>query len=352
MSKPMNDRDYELLNAYMDGALTEAERRIFESRLNAEPELRRELNSLRQTVALLRQMPRLKAPRDFTLTPAQVEVRPASRPVLPFPLTATFSALSAAAAVLLFVFGGYFLLQSGMRPMASSLDTTTMQQAAQEAAPTEVAFALTATLAPTSSPMPTMPLPSHVPQEEPAEGVSAPAAALAPPVEEQEADQSGMTMMLEADDGALTPQADAETSAFRMVTTDVPAQPGAQATEAAADMASGAGAIMMPTQAIRVPNPMMTDAAFLATLGANMARYAGTPLPSAATIEAAASIDAGADEMDTFSQELAEPTLTARDRVQSVPDTDITGPLLLVIGGLLLGIAMVTTVLRRRRSAS
>jgi anti-sigma factor RsiW len=348
----MNDRDYEIINAYIDGALTEAERRIFESRLNAEPELRRELNSLRQTVALLRQMPRLKAPRDFTLTPAQVEVRPASRPVLPFPLTATFSALSAAAAVLLFVFGGYFLLQSGIRPMASSLDTTTMQQAAQEAAPAEVALALTATLAPTSSPMPTMPLPSPVPQQERVEGVSAPAAALAPPAEEQQADQAGTIMMFEADDGAHTPADDAETSAFRMVITDAPAQPGVQATDpAAADLAAdGAGAAMMPTQAIRVPNPMMTDAAFLATLGANMAQYAGTPLPAAETIEAAASNEAGADAMDALSEELAEPPMMARDRVQRAPDTDLTGPLLLVVGGLLLGIAMVTTVLRRRRS--
>lgn len=105
MSANLSERDYELLSAYIDGELPDADRLALEIRLDAEPELRRELEALRQTVALVNQLPKLKAPRDFTLAVAQP--RPAPR--LPLLLTGTFSALSAAAAVLLLLFGGYLL---------------------------------------------------------------------------------------------------------------------------------------------------------------------------------------------------------------------------------------------------
>ena len=102
----MSGNDYELLSAYIDDALSAAERTELETRLQAEPRLRQELATLRQTVTLVRDLPDLKTPRDFTLTPRMI------RQPLPFPLSATFSALSTAAAILLFAFGGYFLLQS------------------------------------------------------------------------------------------------------------------------------------------------------------------------------------------------------------------------------------------------
>ncbi len=91
--------DYELLSAYIDGEITEDERRTLESRLMAEPELQQELTALRQTVALVTQLPTLKAPRDFTLTRAMVAQR---RRLIAFPLV---SALSAAAAVVLIALG-------------------------------------------------------------------------------------------------------------------------------------------------------------------------------------------------------------------------------------------------------
>lgn len=91
--------DYELLSAYIDGELTEDERRTLESRLTAEPELQQELTALRQTVTLVAQLPMLKAPRDFTLTAAMVV--PRRRPTM-FPLV---SVLSAAAAMVLIALG-------------------------------------------------------------------------------------------------------------------------------------------------------------------------------------------------------------------------------------------------------
>lgn len=106
--RPLNDRDLELLSSYLDGELTAAERSELETRLNREPDLRRELASLRQTVALIQQTRPIRALRDFTLTPAMV--RPPR--VLFFPATVTFSALSAVAAFVL-VMAGVVLLNLG-----------------------------------------------------------------------------------------------------------------------------------------------------------------------------------------------------------------------------------------------
>jgi anti-sigma factor RsiW len=105
------DQDYELLSAYLDGALAEAERSALETRLQSDDRLRQELAALQQTVNLVRGLPPLKAPRNFTLTPSMV--RPRSTRWLIFPTSAAFSAISAAAATVLILLGaGILLLQS------------------------------------------------------------------------------------------------------------------------------------------------------------------------------------------------------------------------------------------------
>ncbi|HPD13780.1 MAG TPA: zf-HC2 domain-containing protein [Planctomycetota bacterium] len=53
------------LSAYLDGELGEAERRAVEAALEAEPELRAELDALRRTVRLVRSLPRVAAPAGF-----------------------------------------------------------------------------------------------------------------------------------------------------------------------------------------------------------------------------------------------------------------------------------------------
>ena len=104
----LTDLDYELLSAYLDGALTESERTALESRLRDDRELRQELDALRATVQLVNQLPLRKAPRDFTLTAAMV--RPTAPRWLIFPASAAFSALSAAAAVILIAVSAFVLL--------------------------------------------------------------------------------------------------------------------------------------------------------------------------------------------------------------------------------------------------
>lgn len=65
--------EYELLSAYLDNMLTEAERTALEARLAGDDALRAELEALRNTVSLIKSLPVLKAPRNFTLTPEMVK---------------------------------------------------------------------------------------------------------------------------------------------------------------------------------------------------------------------------------------------------------------------------------------
>ena len=64
------DHDLELLSAYLDGELSDHERISLEQRLSHESDLRTVLDDLRETIAMVRDLPTLKAPRNFTLDPA------------------------------------------------------------------------------------------------------------------------------------------------------------------------------------------------------------------------------------------------------------------------------------------
>lgn len=65
----IDEHDLITLNAYLDKQLSSGERTAFEQRLAKEPALQQELESLRATVALLKQIEPLRAPRNFTLDP-------------------------------------------------------------------------------------------------------------------------------------------------------------------------------------------------------------------------------------------------------------------------------------------
>src|SRR5438105_4377683 len=75
MASSIKPQDYELLSAYLDGELSEAERKTLEARLSAEPSLAAGLNDLRVTIQIVRAAPRLKSPRNFTLDPARYGTR-------------------------------------------------------------------------------------------------------------------------------------------------------------------------------------------------------------------------------------------------------------------------------------
>lgn len=67
--------DTEWLSAYLDHEITTEERVSLERRLHSEEQLQQELDGLRETIALLRDLPTLTPPRSFTLDPAQHQRR-------------------------------------------------------------------------------------------------------------------------------------------------------------------------------------------------------------------------------------------------------------------------------------
>lgn len=87
MTKNISMREWEALSAYLDGELPAKERTKMEARLNQAPELRSALEEMRHTRAVLRSQPKVRAPRNFTLTPEMVGLtsRPPRRaPAYPF----------------------------------------------------------------------------------------------------------------------------------------------------------------------------------------------------------------------------------------------------------------------------
>ncbi|MFW5692537.1 MAG: anti-sigma factor family protein, partial [Chloroflexota bacterium] len=143
----LNDQDYERLTAYIDNALTDAERSVLEAQLRDNPALQRELEALRDTVKLVRQLPTLRAPRNFTLTPQMAEqIRPRTAQqtrstgggstqsrILRLPAV---SLLSAAASFILVVGGAVLLLSGdtrGATTMSQPADNIVMMQTRQTA---------------------------------------------------------------------------------------------------------------------------------------------------------------------------------------------------------------------------
>ena len=68
-------RDLDALSAYADGALSPAEQQALERRLQQDPALRWALQEIRTTSSLLRELPQVRPPRNFTLTPEMAGVR-------------------------------------------------------------------------------------------------------------------------------------------------------------------------------------------------------------------------------------------------------------------------------------
>jgi hypothetical protein len=71
-----NFREIEQLSAYLDGQLNTYELARLEARLNSDTELVSVLDDLRAARGILRQLPKRKAPRNFTLTRKMVGLKP------------------------------------------------------------------------------------------------------------------------------------------------------------------------------------------------------------------------------------------------------------------------------------
>jgi hypothetical protein len=109
MGTRISERDLEMLSAYLDGQVTPRERGWLEARLQAEGDLRVAYEELKNTRAVLRSVPRMRAPRNYTLSPRMVKDRSAER--RRYPILSLASALASVLFVLVFL-SDYFFAQS------------------------------------------------------------------------------------------------------------------------------------------------------------------------------------------------------------------------------------------------
>ncbi len=128
-------RDLQGLSSYLDGELSPKEAERLEARLGSDAELRGALEELRGTVRLLKGLPEVRAPRNFTLTREMVGL-PEPRPAYPILRLATALAMAAFLVTIgvdVFTRGAY----NALAPRAAS-ESTTMEMA-QDAERTEEA---------------------------------------------------------------------------------------------------------------------------------------------------------------------------------------------------------------------
>lgn len=134
MMTKLSPREWEAISAYLDGQLAPKERTRLEERMKANPSLRQALDEMRRTRMLLRSQPRMRAPRNFTLTPEMVGAR---RPARGSGGLFINLRLASALATILLVFVLIGDLFSGAPVSYPMQDTalTYMEQEAQRSAP-------------------------------------------------------------------------------------------------------------------------------------------------------------------------------------------------------------------------
>ena len=115
MNAQLTPKDWELISTYLDGQLSDKEKRRVQDLLVLRPELNDGLDELRRTRAVLRAAPRLRAPRNFTITP---EMARSARPRFHCGWAPSFG-LASAVATFLLVLSFFFRMAPVMSPMAA-----------------------------------------------------------------------------------------------------------------------------------------------------------------------------------------------------------------------------------------
>jgi hypothetical protein len=129
MNRSISPQDTELLSAYLDQELSKNQMALLEARLQTESDLKEFYNELRRTRQVLRSLPVMRAPRNFTLTPEMAGLKPRRENKLALWFN-RFRLSSALAAVLLvLVLAGDFL--TGITPLPA------VKQLASDSLPAE-----------------------------------------------------------------------------------------------------------------------------------------------------------------------------------------------------------------------
>lgn len=135
MAKKITNRDLETLSAYLDDQLVPRERTQLERRLRKDPELQNEIEKLQRTRQLIRNLPKVRAPHNFTLTPEMAGIRKSTRS---YPLFRFASALATILLALVLIsdyFGGQQFTQAPQPEKALMSTPAPSLAAAQEIAP-------------------------------------------------------------------------------------------------------------------------------------------------------------------------------------------------------------------------
>ncbi len=131
-----NNQEYmlDLLSAYLDGEVTDAEKALVEQALTTSPALQQELVQLRQTVDLVSALPSVAAPRPFTLSEADAQgvVPQGKRRGFWLPVWAGGLAMMAATLLCVFIAGGLFLTGGGNQASEIALLQDTASEAPKE----------------------------------------------------------------------------------------------------------------------------------------------------------------------------------------------------------------------------
>jgi len=123
MKKQVKSRDWEALSAYLDGQLSNRERSRLEARLENDRDLQLALEELRKTQGVLRNLPTLRVPRNFTLTPQMVGIKQESQPLFP---VLRFASIVAMVLLAVVVIGDYMFPATLALAPVSEADTFMM----------------------------------------------------------------------------------------------------------------------------------------------------------------------------------------------------------------------------------
>lgn len=129
LTQSAEEKRQEALNAYLDGELRGATRERFEAELAADPALRAEVAQLRAIKDQVEKLPRVRAPRNYTLDPA-VYGAPATVPGANF-----YPAIRLATILTAFFFVlalGLELVPGQQRAMEPAANTVAMSEAVEE----------------------------------------------------------------------------------------------------------------------------------------------------------------------------------------------------------------------------
>lgn len=150
LTKSADEKQQELLNAYLDDALTPSQRQQFEQELAQDSDLQRSLEQGRILKQQLRQLPRRPIPRSFQLDPA-VYGRPQKQPLFQLYPIVRLATVMTAFFFILTVATDLFLVQGGAQPAAESVKDVAMVAEEAVEAPAQLMVEVTRVIAETES---------------------------------------------------------------------------------------------------------------------------------------------------------------------------------------------------------